>query len=125
MRFSPRGRLALTIVLAVYGFRMLTHPEVGWFLDNVDLPIHETGHLVFSPFGEFMQFAGGTLFQLLLPAVFVGYFFRQKDRHGASIALWWVAQNLWNVSSGPVRWTRYTDSNLSSTAGTSSAVTDC
>jgi hypothetical protein len=98
MRFSPRGRLALTIVLAVYGFRMLTHPEVGWFLDNVDLPIHETGHLVFSPFGEFMQFAGGTLFQLLLPAVFVGYFFRQKDRHGASIALWWVAQNLWNVS---------------------------
>jgi len=98
MRFSPSGRLALTIVLAVYGFRILVHPEAGWFLDNVDLPIHETGHLVFSPFGEFMQFAGGTLFQLLLPAVFVGYFLRQKDRHGASIALWWVAQSLWNVS---------------------------
>ena len=62
MRFSPSGRLALTIVLAVYGFRILVHPEAGWFLDNVDLPIHETGHLVFSPFGEFMQFAGGTLF---------------------------------------------------------------
>lgn len=98
MKFSPSARLGLTLVLAIYGFRMLLHPEAGWFLDNVDLPIHETGHLVFAPFGEFMQFAGGTLFQVLLPAVFVGYFFRQKDRHGGSIALWWVAQSLWNVS---------------------------
>jgi len=98
MKFSPSARRGLTVVLAIYGFRILLHPEAGWFLDNVDLPIHETGHLVFSPFGEFMQFAGGTLFQLILPAVFVGYFFRQKDRHGGSIALWWVAQSLWNVS---------------------------
>lgn len=98
MSFSPRAKLALTVVLALYGFRILLHPEAGWFMDSVDLPIHETGHLVFSPFGEFMQFAGGTLFQLILPAVFVGYFVREKDRHGASIALWWVAQSLWNVS---------------------------
>lgn len=98
MRFSPSAKLALTVVLALYGFRILLHPEAGWFMDNVDLPIHETGHLVFSPFGEFVQFAGGTLFQLILPAMFVGYFFRQKDRHGASISLWWVAQSLWNVS---------------------------
>jgi len=98
MKLTRSGRLALTTVLAIYGFRILLHPEAGWFLDNVDLPIHETGHLVFAAFGEFMQFAGGTLFQILIPAVFVGYFFRRKDQHGASIALWWVAQSLWNVS---------------------------
>ena len=98
MKFSPSARLALTAALAFYGFRIMLHPEAGWFMDSVDLPIHETGHLVFSPFGEFIQFAGGTIFQLLLPAMFVGYFFRQKDRHGASVSLWWVAQSLWNVS---------------------------
>jgi hypothetical protein len=98
MKLTRSGRLALTVVLAIYGFRILLHPEAGWFMDSVDLPIHETGHLVFAAFGEFMQFAGGTLFQLIIPAVFVGYFFRRKDRHGASIALWWVAQSLWNVS---------------------------
>jgi len=98
MRFSRSGRLALTVVLAIYGFRILLHPEAGSFMDSVDLPIHETGHLVFAPFGEFMQFAGGTLFQVMLPAIFVVYFFRRKDRHGASIVLWWVAQNFWNVS---------------------------
>jgi hypothetical protein len=45
-----------------------------------------------------MQFAGGTLFQLIMPAIFVGYFLRREDRHSASVALWWVAQNFWNIS---------------------------
>ena len=45
-----------------------------------------------------MQFAGGTLFQLIMPAIFVGYFLRRKDSHSASVALWWVAQNFWNIS---------------------------
>jgi hypothetical protein len=67
-------------------------------LDNVDLPIHETGHLVFSPFGEFVQFAGGTIFQLLFPLVFVGYFLRRGDRFAGWFLMGWVAQNLWNVS---------------------------
>lgn len=92
------GRLLLTAFLAIYGFRMLRHPEAGWLMDSVDLPIHETGHLVFSPFGEFIQFAGGTLFQLIMPAAFVAYFWLRKDRHAASVVLWWVAQSLWNIS---------------------------
>jgi hypothetical protein len=67
-------------------------------MDSVDLPIHETGHLVFSPFGEFMQFLGGTLFQLIMPAIFVGYFLKRDDKHAASVVLWWIAQSCWNIS---------------------------
>ena len=48
--------------------------------------------------GEWLGFAGGTLFQLFVPLVFVGYFVRMKDGHAASVALWWVAQNCWNIS---------------------------
>ena len=98
MTTARTGRYLLTIVLAIYGFALLRHPDMGSLMDNVDLPIHETGHLVFSPFGEFMQFLGGTLFQLIMPAVFVGYFAKRGDRHAASVALWWVAQNFWNIS---------------------------
>jgi hypothetical protein len=98
MNSARAGRLGFTIVLAIYGFFLLRNPAGGWLMDNVDLPIHETGHLVFSPFGEFMQFLGGTLFQLIMPAVFVGYFLKREDKHAASIALWWVAQSFWNVS---------------------------
>jgi hypothetical protein len=93
-----RVRLFLTATLALYGIPCLLRPESGRILDAVDLAIHETGHLVFAPFGEFMGFLGGTLLQLALPAAFVVYFWRRSDRHAASVALWWVAQNCWNVS---------------------------
>src|SRR5690242_1911438 len=92
------GRLALTIALALYAIPLMRHPDAGSLLDSVDLAIHETGHLVFNPFGEVIGFAGGTLFQLIVPAAFVWYFARRGDRHGATVPLWWIAQNLWNIS---------------------------
>jgi hypothetical protein len=92
------ARFGLTIGLAIYGLSIARHADGGSLLDNIDLPIHETGHLVFSPFGDFMQFAGGTLFQLIMPAIFVAYFLRRKETYSASVALWWVAQNFWNIS---------------------------
>lgn len=92
------ARLALTIALALYGVPSLLRPEEGRLLDSVDLAIHETGHLVFGPFGEVIGFMGGTLFQLIVPAAFVWYFWRRGDRHAATVPLWWMAQNLWNIS---------------------------
>src|SRR5690349_17661162 len=92
------GRLALTVVLALYAIPLMRHPESGSFLDGIDLAIHETGHLVFGPFGEVIGFAGGTLFQLIVPATFVLYFAKRGDQHAATVALWWIAQNLWNIS---------------------------
>ena len=93
-----RARLGLTIALGLYGLFLLLRPgHFGW-LDAVDVAIHETGHLVFSPLGELMHVLGGTLFQFILPSAFVWYFARRGDRHAASVALWWVAQNLWNIS---------------------------
>ena len=67
-------------------------------LAGVDLAIHETGHLIFGPFGEFIGFAGGTIFQLLMPAAFVVYFARRGEQHSASVALWWVGQNCGHIA---------------------------
>lgn len=93
-----RSRLLLTLFLALYGVPCLLHPGTGSLLDGVDLAIHETGHLVFGPLGEFVGFLGGTLGQLIMPSVFAVYFWRRGDRHAATVPLWWVAQNLWNIS---------------------------
>ncbi|MFL5574933.1 MAG: hypothetical protein ACJ79S_03045 [Gemmatimonadaceae bacterium] len=98
MGTTRAARLLLTLALAAYGVACLRSPDEFRLLDNVDLAIHETGHLVFLPFGEFVNFLGGTLFQLIVPAAFVAYFLRQGDRHAACVALWWVAQNCWNVA---------------------------
>jgi hypothetical protein len=97
-RTSRYARLAFLIILALYGVASLRSPGDGRLLDGVDLAIHETGHLVFAPFGEFVTALGGTLLQLLLPATFVVYFLRRKERFGAAVCLWWVAQNCWNIS---------------------------
>jgi hypothetical protein len=92
------ARRAVTVALAVYGVYHLRHLGLGSLIDGVDLAIHETGHLVFAPFGELMGFAGGTLLQLMMPAAFVAYFVRRGDGHSASAALWWVGQSCANVS---------------------------
>ena len=39
----------------------------GSFMHNINLPFHEFGHVLFAPFGRFMQILGGSLFQILMP----------------------------------------------------------
>lgn len=90
-------KLVFALVFAVYFLWIAFKPMDGSFLDMVDLPIHETGHLLFRPFGEFMMVAGGTLFQLILPAIFVGYFVWNEKPYSASIVLFWVGQSFINV----------------------------
>ncbi len=93
-----RGRFILTAILTAYGLYYLFVPGHYGLLDHVDLAIHETGHVVFGPLGEFIGALGGTLLQLLFPLAFVWYFLRQGDRHAATVAAWWVAQNCWNIA---------------------------
>ena len=35
----------------------------------------------------------------MMPLMFAGYFWRRSDRHAASVALWWVAQNLGHIAT--------------------------
>jgi hypothetical protein len=99
--YSPGGlrwRWALTLILAVYGWMYIRSPgDYGW-LDSLDLAIHETGHLLFAFGGETLTLLGGTLMQLLVPAVFVVALWRTGDHHGATVPLWWLGQNCWNIS---------------------------
>lgn len=90
-------KLIFAGLLAVYFLWIAYNPMAGSFLDMVDLPIHETGHLLFRPFGEFMMVAGGSLFQVIVPAVFVGYFYWHEKYYSAAIVLFWVGQSILNV----------------------------
>lgn len=90
-------KLIFAILLTLYFLWITWDPMQGNFLDNADLPIHETGHLIFRVLGEFMGIAGGSLFQVIFPAVFVGYFAWQKSFYSAAIVLLWVGQSILNV----------------------------
>ncbi|HWN19935.1 MAG TPA: hypothetical protein VNO19_13555 [Gemmatimonadales bacterium] len=93
-----RWRAGLTVVLATYGYLCLRNPGDYRWLDSLDLAIHETGHLVFMFGGETLTILGGTLFQLIVPTAFVVALWRAGDRHGATVPLWWLGQNCWNIS---------------------------
>ncbi len=84
--------------MAVYGIICARDVTVYRFLDRVDLIAHEAGHLFFSWFGEFIQVAGGTIGQLFVPAALTGYFFFRKELFPSSVTLFWIGQNLFNIS---------------------------
>ena len=90
-------KLIFAVLLNSYFLSIAYAPLNGSFLDIVDLPIHETGHLLFRPFGEFMMIAGGSVFQVIIPAVFVGYFVWYEKYYSAAIVLLWVGQSVLNV----------------------------
>lgn len=90
-------KLVFALLMSIYFLSIAYDPMGGSFLDSVDLPIHETGHLIFRILGEFMGIAGGSLFQVIFPAVFVGYFVWQRSFYSAAIVLLWVGQSILNV----------------------------
>ena len=62
-------------------FRQLT------LLDYLHLPIHEGGHLLFSYFGQTLHLWGGTILQLLIPALLALYFAAQSQLPGTTFCL--------------------------------------
>jgi len=68
-------------------------------MHNILLPIHEAGHVLLRPFGEFMTILGGSLFQLALPfAIGVAFIVKQHDNFGAAIGVWWASVSLMDLS---------------------------
>jgi hypothetical protein len=74
-------------------------PVFIFILDHVNLAFHEAGHVVFGIFGEFIQYLGGTLSQLMWPLVCLVHFRRRGEPFAADLCLWWTGENLLNISS--------------------------
>lgn len=68
------------------------------FLDYVNLPFHEFGHLLFCFFGEFVCLLGGTITQVLIPACLCVLFVTRGDIGGTAFCGLWTGESLINVS---------------------------
>jgi len=93
------SRLLLLALLAWWTVGFAVHPLDGEFvgasfLHLINLPFHEAGHILFSPFGTFMTAFGGSLLQVLIPMVCVISFARRDDWFAAAVCSWWAGQNL-------------------------------
>jgi hypothetical protein len=98
------GRVIVFAVLLFYLAKYLfTSPEMANnvmpFMHLINLPFHEAGHIIFSPFGRFIMFLGGTLGQLLIPLICtVALLLTFGQNFGAAVSLWWCGQNFLDVA---------------------------
>ncbi|MCG6918761.1 MAG: zinc ribbon domain-containing protein [Deltaproteobacteria bacterium] len=102
--FYFAGRVAVYGLLLFYFLRYIfTSMEMAYdvmpFMHLINLPFHEAGHIIFSPFGRFIMFLGGTLGQLLIPLICaVALLLSYGQNFGAAACLWWVGQNFIDVA---------------------------
>lgn len=90
-------KTVIAALFTIYFLWCAYNPETAIFMHLINTPIHEAGHIFFRLLGEFMGVAGGSLFQIIVPAVFFGYFVYYKKPFSASIVLFWVGENLLDV----------------------------
>ncbi|MFA6082391.1 MAG: hypothetical protein WC773_03200 [Patescibacteria group bacterium] len=86
-------------VLIYLTSRLLRPVEQPWiFLDYVNLIFHESGHVLFSPFGDVLRILGGSLTQLIIPIICLIAFWSKKQFGSAAFALFWLGDSLINVA---------------------------
>jgi hypothetical protein len=87
----------IAAIASVYFLWCAYAPENAVFMHLVNTPMHEAGHVFFRLLGEFMGIAGGSLFQVIVPLVFFGYFVWNEKPFSASIVLFWVGNSILDV----------------------------
>lgn len=97
MKQRDTTKTVIAAVFTVYFLWCASNPEDARFTHLINLPIHEAGHVFFRILGEFMGVAGGSLFQIIVPIIFFGYFVYYKKLFSASIVLFWVGNNFLDV----------------------------
>lgn len=96
--FKQHAKIALALLASFYFFYYASSRSDWHFIDSVNLIFHEAGHVIFMPFGSFLHALGGSLTQILIPLLCSLYFFFQGQNFSGSLVLFWVGQNLINVS---------------------------
>jgi hypothetical protein len=98
------GRITFLLLLAWWTWRFIAYPMredvIGASVLHLpDLIFHEAGHVLFSPFGEFMTTLGGSLMQVLVPVICaIAFLTTNRDLFGVAVMGWWTGQNLLDVA---------------------------
>ena len=101
---ATAGRAVGLLLLIWIAFRVLgqgltlASGGVVAFLHGVNLVFHEAGHLIFGFFGQFVGVLGGSLNQVLIPAICVVAFLRTHQGASAAVAVFWTGQSLADVA---------------------------
>ncbi len=96
-KFAPL-RLILWLFLLYVLFKHLGDPTYQSIFKPLNLGIHELGHLIFFPLGQFLIVAGGTIAQCLVPLISFFMFYKQRDFFAITVSFCWMGTNLFSVA---------------------------
>lgn len=92
-------RLPFLVWFAYILVRHFASPLYRSLFGALNFGLHEFGHFAFRPLGEFMMYAGGSLFQCLVPALSPLMFYRQRDFFAVAVCFGWLSTNLFDVAT--------------------------
>lgn len=96
--------ITIALIPACAYFLLVDFQAGGWagapwlLFHSLDLIVHEAGHFFFRFFGETMMTAGGSLLQILLPAIVAWSALSWGSRGGFQLGMFWLGQSLVDVS---------------------------
>ncbi len=90
------GWMGFYVLLLIY---LAAHFSELTLLDNVHLPIHEGGHLLFGWLGATLGLWGGTILQLLVPALLAAAFAARGDLPGTTFCAFGFFHSLTGVAA--------------------------
>jgi len=96
---NPWIRLPVVLWCAWMWKGHLADPLGSDLVKGLNLGIHELGHVLWSPFGQFLTIAGGSLTQCLAPLAGTAMFVRQKDPFAVFFSFAWLGTNLFDVAT--------------------------
>lgn len=96
--FAPLKKWALSFILLPFCIYFISIKGQYTILDFTDLVIHEAGHFVFCIFGDFLHAAGGTIMQILYPALIIRYLLKNGHWISSQLFGFWLGHNLINIS---------------------------
>ena len=88
--------LGFYLLLLIY---LAAHISSLTLIDNVHLPIHEAGHLLFGWFGQTLGVWGGTILQLLVPALLAAAFVIRGELLGTTFCAFAFFHSLTGVAT--------------------------
>lgn len=96
---SPWWRAILLIVLGREWIKFLSDPLYYSWFSPLTLGLHELGHLLFRPFGEWLMVAGGSIAQVAAPLIAAALFFRQPDFFAIAVCGGWLSTSLFEMAT--------------------------
>ena len=94
------GKMIVTSAALLLFFVLLVRDRDGFIflIDHANLAFHEAGHPIFGILGERAGLYGGTLAQLVFPAVAIVVFWLKREVISFALVGVWFFENLLNIA---------------------------